>query len=192
MTMTRSLRQSAARGFTLIELLIVVIIIAILAAIAIPQFSNTSNDAEDAQVDANLNTVRSAVELYRIQHNNVYPSAVASTGAPAAPAAACAATAGAGAINTAVAFTEQLTQFSDAAGHTCSVAGGAFVYGPYIRAIPAEPISNPASAAIAIVTDAAAVAPAAVTPGWRFNNVTGIFQMNSNATARDQRLYSAH
>ena len=62
-SMSISLRQRAARGFTLIELLIVVIIIAILAAIAIPQFSNSSGDAQESALDANLATMRSAIEL---------------------------------------------------------------------------------------------------------------------------------
>jgi prepilin-type N-terminal cleavage/methylation domain-containing protein len=68
--MQTTLRQRAMRGFTLIELLIVVIIIAILAAIAIPQFSNSSGDAQEAALDANLATMRSAIELYRVQHGN--------------------------------------------------------------------------------------------------------------------------
>ena len=83
--MNRSFRQLAAQGFTLIELLIVVIIIAILAAIAIPQFANTSNDAQSSALSANLSTMRSAIELYRVQHKNVYPSIAASNAGPGAP-----------------------------------------------------------------------------------------------------------
>jgi len=184
--MTTTVRHYAAKGFTLIELLIVVIIIAILAAIAIPQFSNTSNDAQEAALDANLATVRSAIELYRVQHNNRYPSVAVSTGGECTGG-----TAGTGAVNTELAFREQLTNFSNAAGQTCSVAAPGFIYGPYLRTMPAEPVSN--SSTTAVVTAANAAEPATVTPGWRFNNVTGKFQANSNAPGRDvNRLLSAH
>ena len=71
----------AQRGFTLVELLIVVIILAILAAIVIPQFSSSTTDANEAALDSNLNALRSAIELYKAQHNGVYPGAVAATAA---------------------------------------------------------------------------------------------------------------
>lgn len=188
--MTTTLRHHAAKGFTLIELLIVVIIIAILAAIAIPQFSNTSNDAQEAALDANLATVRSAIELYRVQHNNRYPSIAVSSGGGAACTGASGVV-GTGDVNSELAFREQLTNFSNRDGQTCSVAAPGFIYGPYLRALPAEPISN--SAATAVITAANAAEPAAVTPGWRFNNATGKLQANNNAPGRDtNRLLSAH
>lgn len=185
--MTSTFRRFTAKGFTLIELLIVVIIIAILAAIAIPQFSNTSSDAQESALDANLSTVRSAIELYRVQHNNKYPSQVAATGASATD---CKGTAGVGQVDKKEAFVEQLTYYSNAAGATCSQAGTGFIYGPYLRAMPAEPISNKAD--VEVVLAAGAAEPSAATGGWRFNNVTGKFQANSNAAGRDARLLSAH
>src|SRR5689334_16899428 len=108
--MKKTFRQPA-KVYTLIELLIVVIIIGILAAIAIPQFANTGGDAQESALSANLNTIRSAVELYRVQHAGVYPSAVAAT-PDAAAATACTnagGVAGNAALNTAAAFTAQLT-----------------------------------------------------------------------------------
>ncbi len=188
--MTTTVRHYAAKGFTLIELLIVVIIIAILAAIAIPQFSNTSSDAQESALDANLATVRSAIELYRVQHNNRYPSVAVSSGGETACTTA-GGVLGTGAINTEAAFRDQLTGYSNLAGQTCTVSATGFIYGPYLRTMPAEPINN--NTAIAIVTTAGAAEPSAATGGWRFNNVTGKFQMNSNAAGRDAtRLLSAH
>lgn len=61
------------RGFTLIEILIVVVILGILAAIVIPQFSSASNEAAVSSVRSQLQTLRSQVELYRVQ-NNGYPA----------------------------------------------------------------------------------------------------------------------
>jgi general secretion pathway protein G len=182
--MTTTFRRHAAKGFTLIELLIVVIIIAILAAIAIPQFSNTSGDAQESAAIANLTTVRSAIELYRVQHNNTYPSVTASSGGGTActggtPAGAV----GTGAKDTAQAFTDQLTQYSDANGNTCTTAAAGFIYGPYLRAIPVEPITN--ANTVAVATSDAGAAADGTTKGWRFVNVNGKVQINSTNKARD-------
>jgi len=176
--MTTTVRHYAAKGFTLIELLIVVIIIAILAAIAIPQFSSSSEDAQESAMAANLSTMRSAIELYRVQHNNTYPSR-----APTGTAPTCTGTAGSTDDNNAQTMTDQLTRFSNAAGHTCSVSSALFPFGPYLRAIPNEPVTN--AAAITVVTAAATTPPSATSTGWRFVNTTGTFQVNSTRLARD-------
>lgn len=195
MMMTSTFRRHAAKGFTLIELLIVVIIIAILAAIAIPQFANTSGDAQEAALDANLNTMRSAIELYRVQHRNTYPSANTAAGTTAAACTAAGGTPGAGAVNTEAAFTEQLTGFSNAAGETCTVRvqASGLSLGPYLAAIPAEQITNPPSRAVAIIsTGAQNQAPAAATGGYQFDNRSGRIVMNSNAVGRRGAAYSTY
>jgi prepilin-type N-terminal cleavage/methylation domain-containing protein len=60
-------------GFTLVELLIVVLILAILAAVVIPQFANASADAKESSLRSNLATIRQAISLYRVQHDETYP-----------------------------------------------------------------------------------------------------------------------
>jgi general secretion pathway protein G len=182
--MTTTFRRHAAKGFTLIELLIVVIIIAILAAIAIPQFSNTSGDAQESAAIANLTTVRSAIELYRVQHNNTYPSTAASSGSSTACTGGTpAGVAGTGAKDTAQALTDQLTMYSDASGNTCSTAAVGYIYGPYLRAMPVEPITN--SAAVTVATTDTGSAADGTTSGWRFVNTNGKIQINSTKLARD-------
>lgn len=67
------------KGFTLVEILIVVVILGILAAIVIPQFSDASGEAKLSALKSNLQTVRSQIELYKIQHNFELPSAGTAT-----------------------------------------------------------------------------------------------------------------
>jgi len=190
MTMTSTFRRRAVQGFTLIELLIVVIIIAILAAIAIPQFANSSNDAQESALDANLNTVRSAIELYRVQHNNRFPGVAASNGGDAAACNAAGGALGTGAVNTDVAFTNQLIGFSNAAGQTCTVAAAGFLFGPYLRAIPNESIGNNNTVNMDLVVGAPA--PAAGGLGWRFNTITGRFIINNSSPDRRNVPLSNH
>ena len=67
--------MKARSGFTLVEILIVVIILGILAAIVIPQFTDASTQAKESACRSILQTVRSQVELYQIQHNDDLPGA---------------------------------------------------------------------------------------------------------------------
>jgi prepilin-type N-terminal cleavage/methylation domain-containing protein len=188
MMMTSTFRRHAANGFTLIELLIVVIIIAILAAIAIPQFSSSSSDAQEAALDANLSTMRSAIELYRVQHKNNYPSKTASTGGTKASCDTAGGALGTSAKDTEAAFIDQLTTYSNADGATCTRPHADFPFGPYLREIPKDPIKNVSTVAM----DAAAANPTVETGGWVFSNVIGKLMMNSKATGRDARAYYLH
>jgi type II secretion system protein G len=62
-------------GFTLIELLIVVAIIAILAAIAVPNFLEAQTRAKISRAKADMRSLVTALETYRID-NNKYLDAV--------------------------------------------------------------------------------------------------------------------
>jgi len=66
--------MKAKKGFTLVEILIVVVILGILAAIVIPQFTGASTEAKLSSLVSDLQTMRSQVELYKLQHNEVIPS----------------------------------------------------------------------------------------------------------------------
>ncbi|MHC4440583.1 MAG: type II secretion system protein [Planctomycetota bacterium] len=69
--------MKAKSGFTLVEILIVVVILGILAAIVIPQFTEASTEAKTSRLVTDLQSVRSQIELYKIQHNDNLPGTVA-------------------------------------------------------------------------------------------------------------------
>jgi general secretion pathway protein G len=66
--------MKAKRGFTLVEILIVVVILGILAAIVIPQFTQASTEAKENSLRSDLQSLRSQIELYKCQHNDIPPS----------------------------------------------------------------------------------------------------------------------
>lgn len=102
----------ARSGFTLVEILIVVIILGILAAIVIPQFTDASTQARLSSLKSDLQTIRSQIELYKVQHNDTLP-----------------------AVGT---FNDQMTKETNISGTV--VAGGA--YGPYMQVVPANPFND--------------------------------------------------
>jgi len=99
-------KMKAKSGFTLVEILIVVVILGILAAIVIPQFTEASTEAKTSSLCTDLQTMRSQIELYKIQHNDALP--------------------GAGGVSFQLALTGQ-TDIDGDAGN---------VYGPYVQKIP--------------------------------------------------------
>ena len=66
-------RQMKAKGFTLVEILIVVVILGILAAIVVPQFTNAANDARNGNVDTQVSTIESQLELWAARNSGSYP-----------------------------------------------------------------------------------------------------------------------
>ena len=75
--MTAIRRTRKTQGFTLVEILIVVIILGILAAIVIPQFTGASEDARKSNMQSQLQTLRSQIELYKLQHRDNPPKLIA-------------------------------------------------------------------------------------------------------------------
>ena len=71
-----SARKRIMHGFTLVEILIVVVILGVLAAIVIPEFTSAGDSAKQSNLETQLQTIRSQLERYRIQHDNTYPTIV--------------------------------------------------------------------------------------------------------------------
>lgn len=64
--------MSDKRGFTLIELLVVIAIIGILSSVVLASLSSARTKSRDARRMADLNQIRTAVELYHSDHGH-YP-----------------------------------------------------------------------------------------------------------------------
>lgn len=63
------------KGFTLIELIVVIAILGILAVILIPSFSGIQDTANQKAALAEARTVATAVQAYKADNNNLFPSA---------------------------------------------------------------------------------------------------------------------
>jgi general secretion pathway protein G len=107
-------RTSRKSGFTLVEILIVVIILGILAAIVIPQFTNASTSARANSAVSQLQTLRSQIQLFKLQHNDTLPDLVTNQW-------------------------NQLLEKTDLSGAVDTTAG---TFGPYLETAPRNPLNN--------------------------------------------------
>lgn len=151
-------------GFTLVELLIVVVILGILAGVVLPQISSSTEDASYSAAYQNVQTLRAAVDMYKVNHGK-YPGYPAGGGAP-----------------TEATFVAQMTLVSKKDGSTAALGTAGYPYGPYIKAgIPENPFNNLST--VKIIADGAAFPTAADdTTGWIFKPETGQLKCNSTAT----------
>ncbi len=148
----------AKSGFTLVEILIVVVILGILAAIVIPQFTDASTEAKTSSLCSDLQTVRSQIELYKIQHNDVAP--VPELGG---------------------ATWDLMTMYTDIDGNTNGTKTVVFKYGPYLQKVPTNPFNDKDLINIdgTIGDDAA---------GWEFTTATGAFHADDDAAVAHKDL----
>lgn len=164
-------KKQSQRGFTLVELLIVVIILAILAAIIIPQFTAATDDAVQSAYDTNIANIRSAIDLYRQQHQE-YPGAVVSTGGACVNGTAVTP----GAIGE-EAFLAQLRYYTNAAGQACTGTDpNIFKYGPYLKDdMPVNPLATTPTNTVNVISAGILGITSDGSGGWKFDSVTGEF-----------------
>jgi prepilin-type N-terminal cleavage/methylation domain-containing protein len=174
------------RGFTLIEMIIVIILMGILAAVIVPQISMSTEDAKMSALKGQLATMRGAIEMYYIQHNNIYPGEKATDGGGGDPADDAGA---------AAALLAQLTTFTVITGQTFdtktlataeATASGSKVLGPYLKGttFPSNPYNNATPVACTFATDDITDRTPLVTDpisGWRCYPKIGVFFANDSA-----------
>jgi general secretion pathway protein G len=113
--------MKAKGGFTLVEILIVVVILGILAAIVIPQFTEASTEAKLSSLCSDLQTLRSQIALFMVQHNDNPPNSAN--------------------------FIAQMTTYSDVDGNTNAAKTAVFCYGPYLQKIAVNQFNDKKAAA---------------------------------------------
>jgi general secretion pathway protein G len=164
------IKMRAKRGFTLVEILIVVVILGILAAIVVPQFTQASTEAKENSLRSNLQSLRSQIQLYKVQHNDVNPGNLA------------------GAANIAQ-FVPQMTETSDYLGVVTGTKqrNMALVppaeFGPYLERIPPNPFSGLNTVAASTAAGVAAAVDG-TTSGWYYDPATG--EIWGNTTGNDE------
>jgi general secretion pathway protein G len=135
--------MQAKRGFTLVEILIVVVILGILAAIVIPQFTQASTEAKQNSLCSDLQTLRSQIELYKVQHNDTAP--------------------------TLAAFLNQMVYCSDITGAVANPVSkqrdATHQFGPYLERVPENPFNGLSTLGAAGTVDSSV--------GWGYNAATG-------------------
>ena len=132
-------------------------ILAIIGAIAIPRLSRGAEGAADSALIADLAILRNAVDLYTTEHEGTLPEMAD--------------------------FVNQMLQYSDLQGNTNAAKGGAFIYGPYLRAIPPLPVNGEGAGAGA-KGDTTVAAAAAAGVAWIYTEATGAITPNTG-TATD-------
>jgi len=148
--------MQAKRGFTLVEILIVVVILGILAAIVIPQFTQASTEAKTNSLCSNLQSMRSQIELYKVQHNDIPPgNTIAADGTYV------------GAVGS---FENQMTFCTNVLGATAAdpskerdTGVAQIIYGPYLERVPENPFNGQKGVSTA----------AGATVGWIYDPATG-------------------
>jgi len=105
-------KTKANPGFTLVEILVVVVILGILASVVIIKLTQANTDTKETRLHQELQTMRSQIELYKVNHNDNLP--------------------GAGTATFAQAMASQ-TNINGAVGTD---------YGPYIERIPTNPFNG--------------------------------------------------
>lgn len=142
--------MTAGAGFTLVELMIVVSVLAILAALVIPKFTDASVKAQSSATLDTLRGTRTALERYKLDHQDSYPD-----------------------IDD---LWSALTAKTDQDG-TLNASGD---YGPYLKTVPVNPFTNSSTVAAFGAGTAAngweydtTEAPALIAVG--FNESTGVY-----------------
>lgn len=146
-------------GFTLVEILIVVVILGILAAIVIPQFTNASQAARASQLTAQLQTIRSQLELAQLEHQGVYPTLAGNDSTGWEPLTR---------------ETERVAAYTLADDTVASPAG------PYLQKAPVNGFFTPTGA----ITNVS-VGPDSTT-AWIYNVQDGSIQANVNSLSLEE------
>jgi len=154
------------KGFTLVELIIVVTILGILAAIVLPTFQGNVATAKESASKSNLMTMRTQIELYKLQHNGVTPGYA--DGSPIGEAM--------------LALQLKATTTVTGAVSPSTVPTDPFLYGPYLKKIPQNPYNKLSTIAYVAELTPFSAAVDGTSSGWLYKKETGEVAMNYTGT----------
>ena len=133
----------------------VVVILAIIAGVAIPRMSRGASGAGEAALKQNLKSLRTAIELYRSEHNGQFPSEDDCK--------------------------RQLIRYPDIDGGYNGKATATHIYGPYLYKIPRLPVGGNAGNDGIKTTGVLGNG----TRGWFYDHETGSIRSNTKDTELD-------
>ena len=154
------------KGFTLVELIIVVTILGIMAAIVIPTFQGNVATAKESASKSNLMTIRTQIELYKLQHNGIPPGYANGAGVDVS-------TLGLQFIGTTTV---------NGIPSPSTVPSTPFLYGPYLKKIPKNSFNNLSTIAYVAEATAFSAAVDGTSSGWLYKKETGEIVMNYTGT----------
>lgn len=168
----RELLHKNESGFTLIEMLLVIIFLGILAMVIIPRITVSTEDAKLSTLQANLTGIRNAVEMYYVQHGNVYPGEKKTDGSVAGSDA-----------DAAAAFVAQLIQYTAFNGAVQNTKDGKYKYGPYVKGgkLPANPYDGGNNVTCDYDEGNITVRASDAASAWKFFPKTGVFIANDSS-----------
>lgn len=154
------------KAFTLIEVILVVTILGILAALVMPTFQEHIAKARESASKSSLSTMRTQIELYKMQHKGTTPGYA--DGNPVGEAMLH------------LQFTATSTETGAVSPST--VPSDPYIYGPYVKKLPENPFNGLST--ITYVAEATAFSDAVdgTSSGWLYKKETGEFRLNWTGT----------
>jgi general secretion pathway protein G len=149
-------------AFSLVEVMIVIALLGILAAVILPTMYGHTVSARESAVKDCLMTVRTQIQLYKMEHNGVPPGYV--DGNP----------------NSVLLLELQLTATTTSTGSPSpsKVPTAPYLYGPYIQKLPENSFNQRTDIAYVNVATAFSDAVDGTTCGWLYKRETGEFVIN--------------
>ena len=148
------------KAFTLVELILVITILGILAALVLPTFQGNVATAKESASKSNLMTIRTQIELYKLQHNGYPPGYVNGVGTDIATLV--------------LQFTTTVTGIVS----PITIPADPFLYGPYLKKIPKNPFNELSTIEYVAVGTAFAAAANGTSSGWLYKKETAEIVMN--------------
>jgi type II secretory pathway pseudopilin PulG len=143
-------KSRSRRAITFFEILVIFAIMAVMLGTVVPQFLRSSDDPKCRSLQFNLQTVRSQIGRYRLQHGGKFPALAQ--------------------------FADQMTKPTDVQGAT---TGADLVYGPYFHDQVPRNVFTDSNAVVAVAKPGhEPIGPVAGGAGWQYDETTGGFYPN--------------